>query len=57
MLEKHLVPYAQGTFSMDFVFMQNTAAVFTGGVVKEWFAVAKISVLGWPAKSHDLNPI
>lgn len=56
MLKEHLLPYAPGTFGLNFTFMQDNSPVQTARVVSQWFNESKINVLNW-LKSPDLNPI
>lgn len=41
----------------DFIFQQDNASIHTSKETLEWFRRREISVLDWPSRSPDLNPI
>jgi hypothetical protein len=56
-LEKSMLPFAEDNHGQDFIFQQDNAAIHTARATKAWFEDKNITVLDWPAKSPDLNPI
>lgn len=56
-LEANLLPFASRILPEGFTFQQDDALVHTANVVKGWFKDNNVSVLEWPAKSPDVNPI
>lgn len=57
LLERHLLPHGQRIGGRNWVFQQDNAAIHTARVTKDWFARHQVTVLDWPARSPDLNPI
>ena len=55
-LEPHVVPFALA-IGDGFIFMHDNARPHTARVVREYLADSEISVMDWPARSPDLNPI
>lgn len=55
-LECQVVPYA-GYIGENFLFMQDNARPHTAGIVYEYLQEVDVSVMEWPARSPDLNPI
>ena len=51
-----LLPFSEVHHGQDFIFQQDNASIDTVKVTKAWFEV-KNTVLDWPAKLPDLNPI
>jgi len=56
-LETYLLPFAEQELSPSWTFMQDGAACHRANRVYQWFEEEEVSVLDWPAKSPDLNPI
>lgn len=55
-LEELVMPFAP--FIGDgFVFMHDNARPHTAAIVSEYLRTVEINVMGWPARSPDLNPI
>lgn len=56
-LENYLVPFANAKFTGAWTFQQDNASIHTAHVARNWFSSKNITVMPWPAKSPDLNPI
>ena len=56
MLGKTLVPFVE-THSRCVVFQQDRAPAHVAGYTQNWLEQHDISVLDWPSRSPDLNPI
>ncbi len=57
-LEHFMLPSADKLYGdADFIFQQHLAPAHTAKGTKSWFNDHGITVLDWPAKSPDLNPI
>ncbi len=57
-LEHFMLPSADQLFKdADFIFQQDLAPAHTDNITKSWLNDHGITVLDWPAKSPDLNPI
>jgi hypothetical protein len=53
-----MVPSATNLFpENDYVFQQDNCPVHTANIVSEWFTDNDISLLNWPSRSPDLNPM
>lgn len=55
-LEEHVIPFAPA-IGENFIFMHDNARPHTARIVQEYLADTGISVMNWPARSPDLNPI
>lgn len=55
-LEDHVVPYAEFV-GPGFTFMQDNARSHTALIVRDYLDQVGITVMQWPARSPDLNPI
>lgn len=55
-LEVHVVPYA-GFIGEGFTLMHDNARAHTAAIVRDYLQEVGISVMPWPARSPDLNPI
>ena len=56
-LEMSLLPFVEVHHAQDFIFQQDNVSVHTAKVTNAWFEDNNVTVLHWPAKSPDLNPI
>ena len=56
-LEEKLLPCASKIAGRGWIFQQDNAAIHTSKHTNGWFNRKKMRMLGWPAKSPDLNPI
>lgn len=56
-LEKHLLPTAPQICGQNWRFQQDNAPIHTSRSTKAWFEAKNVSVLDWPARSPDLNPV
>ena len=52
MLEKHMVPWADTVHPNNWIFQKDNASIYASRHSIKWF-----SLLEWPARSPDLNPI
>ena len=57
MLEKHMVPWADAVYTNNYIFQQDNASIHASRYSINWFTKGGISLLKWPARSPDLNPI
>ena len=55
-LNDALLPFIE-KHDKNIIFQQDNAAIHTARVTKEWFSQHSVSVMKWPARSPDLNPI
>ena len=55
-LQPHVVPFAP-FIGNDFLFMHDNAKPHVARVAQEYLEEVEISVMDWPARSPDLNPI
>ena len=53
----HLVPFLEEHGRSSFSYQQDNTPIHTAKTTKGFFDREGIEVLGWPAKSSDLNPI
>lgn len=56
-MDKHLIPPATRLYGTAYQYQQDNASIHTAKATKNWFEKKKITVIEWPAKSPDLNPI
>ncbi|CDF38189.1 unnamed protein product [Chondrus crispus] len=56
-LEEDLLPFAADTFDEEWTFQQDGASCHPSNYTKNWFSSKNVKLLGWPAKSPDLNII
>ncbi|RVE48620.1 hypothetical protein evm_006691 [Chilo suppressalis] len=54
--EPHVIPYADYV-GPNFLFMHDNARAHAAGIVREYFRDVNITVMDWPARSPDMNPI
>jgi hypothetical protein len=58
LLQNVMVPSATNLFPENYyVFQQDNCPVHTANIVSEWFTDNDISLLNWPSRSPDLNPM
>jgi len=55
-LSEYLLPFAYKMYGCDFIFQQD-AVIYTSRGTKMWLNENNLSILDWPAKSLDINPI
>jgi transposase len=56
-LENYLVPFVDELGGEGVIFQQDKASIHTARLTKALFAEQNFSLMDWPAKSPDLNPI
>lgn len=56
-LETNLLPFLSKRRRRNLIFQQDNAAIHVSGSTRNWFNDHSVSVLDWPARSPDLNPI
>lgn len=56
-LKKHILNKGGNLAGPGWIFQQDNASIHSSKSTKQWFVTKKIRVLGWPAKSPDLNII
>lgn len=56
-LSEVLLPFVDLTFGRDCIFQQDNAAIHSARITKEFFDEQNLTVMEWPSKSPDLNPI
>lgn len=56
-LETNLVPFLRRYRRIHFTYQQDNATIHISRASLAWFADKHISLLSWPARSPDLNPI
>ncbi len=57
LLEDHLEPFGDGKHPNWFRLQQDNAKSHTAKITDQYFMEAGVSVLSWPSRSPDLNPI
>ena len=56
-LERTLLPFKDDEMHIEWVFMQDNAAIHTSHYRQEWLNAHHIRTMDSPARSPDLNPI
>lgn len=56
-LSEFLLPAAHLSFGTDYIFQQDNAAIHTSAATRSFFQEQNVTVMDWPARSPDLNPI
>ncbi|POM59917.1 putative retroelement [Phytophthora palmivora] len=56
-VSEFLLPFAHLNYGVDFVYQQDNASIHTSKETMEIFKEQEVSVLDWPARSLDLDPI
>src|SRR5689334_11976564 len=56
-LKDHLLPYIGQYNQVNFTIMHDNAPIHTSESTRRWLRKKNVSVLEWPARSPDLNPI
>jgi transposase len=56
-LESSLIPFLRHYRRIKFVFQQDNARIHTSRETLEWFQRKRVTVLDWPARSPDINPM
>lgn len=57
LLGEHLLPNVPLVVDGEWTFQQDNAPSHSAGSTTDWFEANEVSVLRWPARSPDLNPI
>ncbi|OWZ03690.1 Transposase, partial [Phytophthora megakarya] len=56
-LSEYMLPYAHKHYGTEYIFQQDNASIHTSECTTEFFEEQDITVMKWPARSPDLNPI
>ena len=56
-LEEHMLTDAAALIGDDFVFQQDNAPIHTSRSTRQWLRQHDVTLLDWPPKSPDANPI
>lgn len=56
-LECSLLPFLRQNNEVQWTFQQDNATIHVSRETKNWFTSQNISLMDWPARSPDLNPI
>ena len=56
-LEEHMLTDAVALIEDDFVFQQDHAPIHTSRSTRQWLRRHDVTLLEWPPKSPDANPI
>lgn len=56
-ISDYLEPFAQYHYGLEYIFQQDNATIHTSNATTAFFADKNITVMDWPSKSPDLNPI
>ena len=56
-LAENLLPFIDRFGRESVLFQQDNCRIHVSASSKKWFSTQKIELLGWPARSPDLNPI
>ena len=56
-LEEHMLTDAVALIGDDFVFQQDNAPIHTSRSTRQWLRQHDVTLLDWPPKSPDANPI
>lgn len=57
MLDDVLIEYLESKNEIEFIYQQDNASIHVSSKSKEFFSSRSISLMEWPARSPDLNPI
>ena len=57
MPRQHVLPTLRSAANQPAIFMQNNAPCHTAKSIKTFFTEENLTVMDWPAKSPDMNPI
>ena len=56
-LEEHMLADDQTMIGEDFMFQQDNALIHTSISTRQWLREHDVTLLDWPPKSRDANPI
>lgn len=56
-VSEHMLPFAHRMYGTDFTYQQDNAAIHCSRETMDFFSEMQITLLAWPARSPDLNPI
>ncbi|KAE8985007.1 hypothetical protein PR002_g22767 [Phytophthora rubi] len=56
-ISEKMLPFAHAKYGTDNVFMQDNASIHASYETMDFFKEEGVTVLDWPARSPDLNPI
>lgn len=57
LLGEHLLPKVPLVIEENWIFQQDNASCHSAGSTRAWFEANGVTVMPWPARSPDLNPI
>jgi transposase len=56
-LSQNLLPFTSVSHPNGFVFQQDNASIHVSQFTRAWMETKNLTVMNWPARSPDLNPI
>lgn len=56
-VSEHILPFAHANYGIDYVYMQDNASIHASYEIMGFFKEQGVTVLDWPARTPDLNPI
>jgi hypothetical protein len=57
LLETDLLPFAEDLGGPNWIFQQDNASIHRAETTRQWFARNNVTVLPWPDRSPDMNPM
>jgi transposase len=57
LLENYMIPDAATLIGEDLIFQQDNASIHTSRSTRQWLREHNVTLLEWPPKSPDANPI
>lgn len=55
LLRDTVIPFIKSKMKNDFILQHDGASIHRAGIINEYLAGSKITVLDWPSKSPDFN--
>ncbi|KAG3108305.1 hypothetical protein PI124_g12577 [Phytophthora idaei] len=56
-VSEYMLPFAHLHYGLDYIYQQDNASIHRSHLTKDFFEEEDITMLNWPARSPDLNPI
>jgi len=56
-LRGYLLPFARDEYEEDYIFQQDNASIHSSRCTKQQLLDMQVTLMDWPSKSPDLNPI